>query len=144
MDRIIDWIKAIFYSREASNEIVSNNAKIVLYGLFLLIGLVILMYAITVVVAYNPKPDSVLIGPNATMLNDKIIKGIINDPNLTDEQKFAALQEHYKSVSDQSIDIFQGRFQQMEQLNAVYIAAISGAIALGGTLITQLWGRGHQ
>jgi hypothetical protein len=29
----------------------------------------------------------------------------------------------------------------MDQLNAVYIAAISGSLALGGTLIAQLWGR---
>ena len=31
--------------------------------------------------------------------------------------------------------------QQLEQINSVFIAAIAGALALGGTLITQLWGR---
>jgi hypothetical protein len=31
--------------------------------------------------------------------------------------------------------------QQLEQLNAIFIATISGALALGGTLITQLWGK---
>jgi hypothetical protein len=33
------------------------------------------------------------------------------------------------------------RVQQLEQLNTVYVAAISGSLALGGTLISQLWGR---
>ena len=33
------------------------------------------------------------------------------------------------------------RMQQLEQLNTVYVAAVSGALALGGTLISQLWGR---
>ncbi|HVP82940.1 MAG TPA: hypothetical protein VMS35_07865 [Nitrososphaeraceae archaeon] len=28
-----------------------------------------------------------------------------------------------------------------DRLNTVFIAAISGILALGGTLITQLWGR---
>ena len=35
----------------------------------------------------------------------------------------------------------QRRDQQLEQINSVFIAAIAGALALGGTLITQLWGR---
>ena len=34
------------------------------------------------------------------------------------------------------------RFEQLEEINAVYIAAISGSLALGGTLIARLWGRG--
>jgi hypothetical protein len=33
------------------------------------------------------------------------------------------------------------KFEQLDQINAVYIAAISGSLALGGTLIAQLWGR---
>ena len=69
----------------AEDDIVSNNAKIVLYGLFALIGFAILMYTITIT----------------------------------------------KQISADDID----------QVNMVYIAAISGTLALGGTLIAQLWGR---
>lgn len=31
--------------------------------------------------------------------------------------------------------------RQLDQINAVFIAAIAGTLALGGTLVTQLWGR---
>lgn len=34
------------------------------------------------------------------------------------------------------------QLKQLEQVNAVYIAAIAGSLALGGTLIAQLWGKG--
>lgn len=68
-------------------DIVSNNAKIVLYGLFALIGFAILLYTVTIT---------------------------------------------------REIDI-----QGVEQVNMVYIAAISGALALGGTLIAQIWGRSN-
>jgi hypothetical protein len=32
----------------------------------------------------------------------------------------------------------------LDQINSVYLAAISGSIALGGTLILQLWRRGDE
>jgi hypothetical protein len=77
---------AVQSQSEVEPDIVSNNAKIVLYGLFALIGFAILLYTVTVT---------------------------------------------------REIDI-----QGVEQVNMVYIAAISGALALGGTLIAQIWGRG--
>jgi hypothetical protein len=142
MDKIkalFDGIKKIFYSPEAPNEIVSNNAKTVLYGLFILIGLVILMYAISVVVAYSPP----FLSPDESRLNDNIVKNILNGTG-DDQDKLDKLRGHYQNIWEK----YNGRvirgFQQMDQLNGVYIAAISGAIALGGTLISQIWGREHQ
>jgi hypothetical protein len=86
---IKDFIYKDLFSPRTETDVVSNNAKVVLYGLFALIGFVILLYAITV----------------------------------------AGLPERVE------------RLEQLEQINAVYVAAISGALALGGTLIAQLWGR---
>ncbi len=141
-------IKGFLYPESTSSDIVSNNAKIVLYGLFMLIGGAVLMYAITVGVAYNPKaynlsPEDKVIAENEENIRNSITKRIINS-KLTDEQKLQELQEHLENSSEYLRDRFQERFQQMEQLDAVYIAAISGAIALGGTLISQVWGRRQQ
>jgi hypothetical protein len=87
----------VFIPREGK-DIVSSNAKIVLYSLFALVGLAILLYTITVIsLDYN----------NAN--------------------------------SDPSANV--QKLQQLDQINSVYLAAISGALALGGTLIAQLWGR---
>lgn len=94
-----------------ADDIVSNNTRIVLFGLFALIGFAILTYSIIAVGKYNP---------------DKINWANINKQNLTEIQMAQRTQE---------------RFQQMDQLSAVYIAAISGSLALGGTLIAQLWGK---
>lgn len=90
------------------SDIVSSNAKVVLYGLFALIGFAIVTYAFTIT-SDNFSKSSLGTG------NDKV--------PLNDTQKVE-------------------RFQQLEQINAVYIAAISGSLALGGTLIARLWGRG--
>lgn len=85
---IINWITDLFrIPGNREDDIVSENSKIVLYGLFALIGFAILMYAITVT----------------------------QQPNGTDTEK----------------------------LNTVYIAVISGALALGGTLIAQVWGKNN-
>jgi hypothetical protein len=93
----------LFPQRPMGSDIVSSNAKVVLYGLFALIGFAILTYALTVT------GDKFVTDSNEVALNDT-----------------------------QKVD----RFQQLEQINAVYIAAISGSLALGGTLIARLWGRG--
>lgn len=101
-DAAYGTIKNFFYDifpARTGTDIVSSNAKIVLYGLFALIGFAIITYAIT-----------------ATGNN-------YNTANLGDVQKLE-------------------RLAQLEQVNAVYIAAISGALALGGTLVAQLWGKG--
>jgi uncharacterized membrane protein len=80
------WLMSLFsIPGRKEDDIVSENAKIVLFGLFMLIGLAVLLYAITIA---NSKDAS-----------------------------------------------------QGEKFNTVFIAAISGSIALGGTLITQIWGR---
>ena len=44
-------------------------------------------------------------------------------------------------MQQKTIDELKRIDQQVQQINSVFIAAIAGAIALGGTLITQLWGR---
>ena len=90
------------------SDIVSSNAKVVLYGLFALVGFAILTYAITV--TGEKFSSNYLVTEN-------------NKVPLNDTQKVE-------------------RFEQLEQINAVYIAAISGSLALGGTLIARLWGRG--
>jgi hypothetical protein len=75
------------------DDIVSGNAKMVLFGLFSLVGFAVLLYAITML--------------------------FLGKPGATEDAQFEKLQE----------------------INSVYIAAISGALALGGTLISQIWGR---
>jgi hypothetical protein len=92
----------LFPQRPMGSDVVSSNAKVVLYGLFALVGFAILTYALTVT------GDKFVTDSNKVPLNDT-----------------------------QKVD----RFQQLEQINAVYIAAISGSLALGGTLIARLWGR---
>jgi hypothetical protein len=98
----------LFPQRPMGSDIVSSNAKVVLYGLFALIGFAILTYAITVT-------SEKLSGIYLVTENNKV--------PVNDSQKVE-------------------RLQQLEQINAVYIAAISGSLALGGTLIARLWGRG--
>jgi hypothetical protein len=94
--------------KDTGSDPISTNAKIVLYGLFLLIGFAIATYAFTVT-GNNYDINRPATGKNEIPLNDT--------------QKFE-------------------RVQQLEQVNAVYIAALSGSLALGGTLIARLWGRG--
>jgi len=76
-------LSAIDDNNTRQEEKVSDNAKLVLIALFILVGGVIVMYAFTVV---------------------------------------------YK-------------LEVSEQLNAVFIAAVTGCFALGGTLIQSLWGK---
>lgn len=94
--------------KDTGSDPVSTNAKIVLYGLFALIGFAIATYAYTVT-------------GNTYDINLPVTGK--NEIPVNDTQKLE-------------------RFQQLEQVNAVYIAAISGSLALGGTLIARLWGRG--
>jgi hypothetical protein len=82
---------------KTADDIVSSNAKIVLYGLFSLVAVAILLYAITVTSLY-PSDEG------------------------TDAEKLEQV-------------------ERLQQINSVYIAAISGSLALGGTLIAQIWGR---
>ena len=84
-----EWLSNLFRipgTRE--DDIVSENSKIVLYGLFALLAFSILMYAITIT---------------------QNVKGA-----------------------------------DIEKFNTVYIAVISGSLALGGTLIAQVWGKNNQ
>jgi hypothetical protein len=99
------WVSDLFPPRKGIDDPISNNAKLVLYGLFFLIGITILTYGIIVMEKYGDDQE----------------KG--NQIPLNDSQKVELLQE-------------------LEQVNTVYIAAISGALALGGTLVARLWGRG--
>jgi hypothetical protein len=103
-ERFKDFIVNELFPKRTATDLVSSNAKIVLYGLFALIGFAILTYAIIVTGdKYNPDTES------------------------------------YKRLNDtQRVE----RGESLDQLNSVYVAAISGAVALGGTLISQLWGRG--
>ena len=107
-DTIRDFIYIDLFPPRTGTDTVSSNSKVVLYGLFALVGFAILTYAITVT------------GPNYNT-NDVIVNK--KSVPLNDTQRLE-------------------RLQQLEQINGVYIAAISGALALGGTLIAQLWGRG--
>ena len=93
--------------RPIGSDIVSTNAKVVLYGLFALIGFAILTYSLTMTSSYFSK-NTLITGNETVPLNDT-----------------------------QKVE----RLQQLEQINTVFIAAISGSLALGGTLIARLWGR---
>ena len=99
------WRSDLFPERKGIDDPISNNAKLVLYGLFILIGITILTYGIIVMQEYGDGQENG------------------NQISLNDSQKVKLLQE-------------------IEQVNTVYIAAISGALALGGTLVARLWGRG--
>ena len=107
-DTIRDFVYIDLFPPRTGTDTVSSNTKVVLYGLFALVGFAVLTYAITVT------------GPNYRTNNEVVDNKSIP---LSDAQKLE-------------------RLEQLEQVNGVYIAAISGALALGGTLIAQLWGRG--
>jgi hypothetical protein len=125
------------------NDVISNNAKVVLFSLFGLILASIIMYSVLITGKYNPDSSFggiPLDGNSFSSLEQKIYNGILNDRSLTDIQKIEKLQE----FNELRINGFQERFKQIEQMDSVFIAAISGAVALGGTLISQLWGRRQQ
>ena len=104
-DTIRDFIYTDLFPQKTSNDVVSTNSKVVLFGLFALLGFAILTYSITVLnVGTHNTTETVQVPANDTIQLE--------------------------------------RLQQLEQVNGVYIAAISGSLALGGTLIAQLWGRG--
>ena len=113
-DTIRDFIYTDLFSQKTSNDVVSTNSKVVLFGLFALLGFAILTYSITVLNVGTHNTTETIKTGNTT-----------------------------KTVQVQANDTIQlERLQQLEQVNGVYIAAISGSLALGGTLIAQLWGRG--
>ena len=125
---------------ETVNDIISNNAKDVIYALFGLIFVSIIMYSFLIAGKYNP--ENILNGIKIDefglqSLEKTAYQDIINDPKINSVQKIQQIQE----FNEQRITNFQNRFQQIEQIDAVFISAITGAIALGGTLITQIWGR---
>ena len=98
IDSIRDFIiHDILVPRNGAKDVVSNNAKIVLYSLFALVGLAVLLYTITVI----------------------------------------SLHSHIGNTGNNEIEL-------LDQINSVYLAAISGSIGLGGTLIAQLWGRNKK
>ena len=122
------------------NDVIGSNAKIVLFTLFGLILATIIMYSVLITGKYNP--DSVFSGVKTDQfgfqsLQQRMYQNILSDKNTTDLQKLELITD----FNDRRITEFQDRFQQVEQIDAVFIAAITGAVALGGTLITQLWGR---
>jgi hypothetical protein len=166
---------------EDPRDIISSNAKSVLIGLFILIGLAIIFYAITVSLPHfadtskQSKNISTALSQlpiNISSVNNRlqneidrtqqlqnniakskesnnnvsaqlqhaleIVKLIQNQTSsLTQTQSFIG---NLSQIDEECTDL-QKRDQQLEQINSVFIAAIAGALALGGTLITQLWGR---
>ena len=160
---------------EDPRDIISSNAKSVLIGLFILIGLAIIFYAITISAPYftitsdkseyisNALSHSPI---NLSSLHDQVQKQVdqtlqlqnnitnSNESNNNIIAQLRASQEIANSFTQaeshstgnlsqihESFTDLQRRDQQLEQINSVFIAAIAGALALGGTLITQLWGR---
>jgi hypothetical protein len=115
-DAFRDFWNTDLFPLRTSHDIVSSNSKVVLYGLFFLIGFAVLTYAITV----TGNNFKVIDEPSTT---NKTTPSGNNTTSLSDTQKLQ-------------------RLQQLEQVNGVYVAAISGSLALGGTLIAQLWGKG--
>jgi len=164
-------------------DIISKNAKSVLIGLFILIGFVIIFYAITIsddhftkTYLQISKNVSKVLSPSPIMNLDEVydltqqqlvlsqqLQKTINSRgsndnmslqleiakkiyNLTQNQANSLTQTQSHSIENLSqmqktINNLQRIDQQIEQINSVFIAAIAGALALGGTLITQLWGR---
>jgi septal ring factor EnvC (AmiA/AmiB activator) len=168
---------------EDPRDIISSNAKSVLIGLFILIGLAIIFYSLTVSAGYftltsdqskhniskalshypinlasvnnllqqqlniSQQLQNKIANPNKSnttiesQLNDtlKIIKLIEKQTNSLTQTQSQSL-GNASQIGKEFTDL-QRRDQQLEQINSVFIAAIAGALALGGTLITQLWGR---
>ena len=167
---------------EDPRDIISSNAKSVLIGLFILIGLAIIFYAWTVssdyftstsnqtkyistALSHSPINFSSVNNLLQTQLklSQQFQKNIANSKgsnnNLTSQLEFAKKMDESilnqtnsfnqidsnsrgnLSQIDKEFTDLQRRDQQLEQINSVFIAAIAGGLALGGTLITQLWGR---
>jgi hypothetical protein len=162
-------------------DILSNNAKSVLIGLFILIGLAIIFYSLTVSADYftvtfdQSKNISKALSQSpinlssvsqlaqkqldlSQQLQNKIANSTKSNnvssqlqvakeiDKLIQKQASSLIQTQSHSIGNSSqineeFTDLQRRDQQLEQINSVFIAAIAGALALGGTLITQLWGR---
>jgi hypothetical protein len=167
--------------KEDPTDVISNNAKSVLIGLFILIGLAIIFYAITISADYftvtfdqskniskalshspiNLSSVSQLAQKQLDLsqqLQNKIANSTKSNnmssqlqvakeiDKLIQKQASSLIQTQSHSIGNSSqineeFTDLQRRDQQLEQINSVFIAAIAGALALGGTLITQLWGR---
>jgi septal ring factor EnvC (AmiA/AmiB activator) len=171
--------RALF--EEDPRDIISSNAKSVLIGLFILIGLAIIFYAITVSLphfadtskqsknisrALSQLPTDISSVNNrlqkeidrTQQLQNNIAKSTESNNNVSAQLQHALeivklIQNQTSSLTqtqsfignlsqiDEEFTDLQRRDQQLEVINSVFIAAIAGALALGGTLITQLWGR---
>jgi hypothetical protein len=92
------------------------------------------MYAFTAVAKYNPDTWKVQNTPGLPAQQVQITPGL----PAQEVKKRILQQEQLMQLDPVLRDL---RVQQLEQLNTVYVAAISGSLALGGTLIAQLWGR---
>ena len=139
-DYIGKTIRRDIFVEETINDVIGSNAKIVIFTLFGLIFASIIMYSVLLTGKYNP--ESVLSGIKTDefgfqSLEKKVYESILKNKNTTDLQKLQLIND----FNEKRITEFQDRFQQIEQIDAVFIAAITGAVALGGSLITQLWGR---
>ena len=118
-DLISEHLKDFLYldllSRRASSDIVSGNAKIILYGLFAVVGLAVLLCALTIT---NDKFDKWEVKPQTEFWTGNITKeGEVLQP-------------------EERLEIN----QQLEQVNSIYIAAISGALAFGRNINFTLMG----
>lgn len=148
---IVAYFKNIIHKdiliEETVNDVIGNNAKVVIFTLFGLLLASIIMYSVLLTGKYNP--DSMWSGTAIpfdiknssskefirTLENEAYMNILISKDNAT--VKLNKINE----FNEDRITNFQERFQQIEQIDAVFIAAITGAVALGGTLITQLWAR---
>ncbi len=110
----MDWFSRSDSGNKVEDDVVSTHSKQVLYGLFFLIGFAITTYAFTVWFSFN-----------------------LDEP-VTEKKTNGETQRQLNATEKFEL------LQQLEQVNGVYVAAISGAIALGGTLIAQVWGRRRQ
>jgi hypothetical protein len=86
------------------------------------------MYSVLLTGKYNP--ESVFSGIKTDelgfqSLEKKIYESILKDKNTTDLQKLQLIND----FNEKRITEFQDRFQQIEQIDAVFIAAITGAVA---------------
>lgn len=111
----MDWFsRSESGNKKADDDIVSTHSKQVLFGLFFLIGFAILSYAFTVWFTFDME------------------KPVVEKNSTGEVKRQLNATERFELL------------EQLEQVNGVYVAAISGAIALGGTLIAQVWGRRVQ
>lgn len=157
---IKDYVKNVIHRdilvEETVNDVIGNNAKVVIFTLFGLLLASIIMYSILITGKYNP--DSIFSqtripsefessGFDISKFNftpgsyTKTLEAEVYNQIITSKTNASEKLKQIQDYNEQRITEFQDRFQQVEQIDAVFIAAITGALALGGTLITQLWAR---